>query len=86
MAQAADENTDRDRRYQPHFALPEEQKYRLDRLGNVVRGLSALTHDNTLSNARDAIEIAREDLAAIFTLIGEQVELALAEVDAVKRH
>ncbi|WP_029623270.1 hypothetical protein [Sphingomonas elodea] len=53
---------------------------RLYRLGRAVDGLRALAHDGPVDTARDVVEIAREDLAALFEIIGDQVAHASADL------
>ncbi len=79
MAQAAEQDTAHALPDQLHFVISEQGLYRLERLANVVRGLTHLAHDDP-RQARHMVEIAREDVSAIFALIGEQVEQALTEV------
>lgn len=86
MAQADPKSTEREALLKRHFALGEEQQYKLHKLTRVLAGLQAMAHDGTMTTARDPIEIAREDMAAIFEMIGEEVERATTDMPFVSTH
>lgn len=86
MAQAEPKSTERELLMKRHFALGEEQQYKLNKIERAVAGLQALAHNGDLSSARDQVEIAREDLAAIFELIGSQIALATTDMPFITSH
>ena len=86
MAQADPNDTKAGSGFEAPFDLADDPHLRLHRLGCAVSGLRALAHDGNLETARDVVEIAREDLSALFDLIGEQVELASATLLAATSH
>jgi hypothetical protein len=66
-----------------HLALSEEQKYKLHRICRVLDGLAALTCPEDQDQAREECVSVREDLAAIFELIRDNIEDATANLPYV---
>jgi hypothetical protein len=86
MAQATEKNTARGGLMKRHFALGEDQQYKLHKLGRAVAGLQALAHDGELDTARAPVEIVREDLAALFEMIGDRIAQATDDLPFVTTH
>ena len=74
MAQATAQTTCRTAPTEGRYAITETQNIKLGTLRNAVSGLAALSHDGDRETARLTLEVTREDMAAIFEVLADQLE------------
>lgn len=69
----------------PHYRFDEFRQTEMINVVNALNGLAQLIHDGTNATARNAdIDVPREDLAAIITVISKHAEATLADMPFVR--
>jgi hypothetical protein len=70
----------------PHYQFDEFRQTEMINVVNALNGLAQLIHDGTTETARNCdLEVPREDLAAIITVISKHAQATLSDMPFVPR-
>ena len=86
MIKANETDTAQPREIPPHYQFDENRQTEMIHVVNALNGLAALIHDGDSDTARScALEVPREDLAAIITVISKHTEATMSGMPFVRR-
>ena len=86
MIKATHEDNAQPREIPPHYRFDQDRQTEMIHVVNALNGLAALIHDGETRTARCCdLEVPREDLAALITVISKHTEATMSGMPFVRQ-